>query len=738
MSTVVDHRPTHPREPFRYVRSLWDDAVAERLDGLDRLVYRSNLLGSDPGITNTGGGNTSSKLTEREPITGAEAEILWVKGSGGDLRTAGRRHFSSLYQAKLTALQQVYVALSPRGPKTAAEDAMVGMYAHCTFNLNPRPPSIDTPLHAFVPFGHVDHMHPVSCIAIATAKDGPALTREVFGDEVVWLDWQRPGFELGLQLAQLCREHPDARGAILGKHGLINWADDDRECYLLTLSLIDRAETFFAAHGGQRSVFGGTRFEPLAEPQRRSVLAELLPWLRGRVSRERRMIGTVQTDGDVLAFACSNDAPRLAELGTSCPDHFLRTRIKPLYVEWDPWSEDIGALRSKLAAGLDAYRNDYVAYYEACKHPDSPAMRGSDPTVVLVPGVGMIAWGKTKSESRVTAEFYNAAVAVMQRAERVSEYTALPRQEAFDIEYWLLEEAKLRRMPPEKELAREVAVVIGAGSGIGRTLAERLVREGAVVAAIDVDVDAARDTARAILERVGLGIGVAGTGISGSGDAIGLDANITDRGSVRTALENTIIAYGGIDHVIITAGLYPSPDTEGRVPDARWADTFAVNVTGPFIVAEEAARVWRAQELPGSLVITTSVNAVVAKKGSVAYDTSKAAANHLVRELAVALAPLVRVNGVAPAAVVEGSAMFPRDRVIASLRKYELMCGEDESTDTLRQRLAEYYSARSLTHRAVTPADAAEAVFLLVSRRLSKSTGQIINVDGGLYDAFPR
>lgn len=738
MSTVVDHRPTHPHEPFRHVRSLWDDAVAERLDGVDRLVYRSNLLGSDPRITNTGGGNTSSKLVEREPITGAQADVLWVKGSGGDLRTAGPGHFSSLYQAKLSALQKVYATLSPRGPKTAAEDAMVGMYAHCTFNLNPRPPSIDTPLHAFVPFKHVDHMHPVSCIAIATTKDGPALTREVFGDEIVWLDWQRPGFELGLRLAQLCREHPHARGAILGKHGLINWADDDRECYLLTLSLIDRAEAFFTAHGGRRPVFGGARFEPLAAPQRRAVLAELLPWLRGRVSRERRMIGTVQTDGDVLAFACSNDAPRLAELGTSCPDHFLRTRIKPLYVEWDPWSEDVDALRTKLAAGLDAYRNDYVAYYEACKRPDTPAMRGSDPTVVLVPGVGMIAWGKTKSESRVTAEFYNAAVAVMQRAERVSEYTALPRQEAFDIEYWLLEEAKLRRMPPEKELAREVAVVVGAGSGIGRTVAERLVREGAVVAAIDVDVDAARDTARAILERVGLGIGVAGTGISGSGDAIGLDANITDRGSVRAALADAIIAYGGIDHVVITAGLYPSPDTEGRVSDARWADTFAVNVMGPFIVAEEAAPVWRAQELSGSLVVTTSVNAVVAKKGSVAYDTSKAAANHLVRELAVGLAPLVRVNGVAPATVVEGSAMFPRDRVIASLEKYELMYGDDESTDTLRQRLAEYYSARSLTHRAVTPADAAEAVFLLVSRRLSKSTGQIINVDGGLYDAFPR
>jgi rhamnulose-1-phosphate aldolase/alcohol dehydrogenase len=735
-SSVENSAATLPA--FEHVRDLWDAEAAARLDPVGRLVYRSNLLGSDPRITNTGGGNTSSKVMERDPVTGEEVEVLWVKGSGGDLRTAGREFFSSLYQERLLALQDVYARFEDRGPKTAAEDAMVGMYPHCTFNLNTRAPSIDTPLHSFVPFKHVDHMHPVSCIAIATAEDGPALTREVFGDEVIWTDWQRPGFELGLELQRVCREHPEAKGVILGKHGLINWADDDHECYLLTLSLIDRAEEFLAQRRGDKPAFGGARLQALPEAQRNAVLVEVLPWLRGQVSRDRRMIGTVQTDGDVLEFVNSVDAPRLAELGTSCPDHFLRTKIKPLYVEWDPQAEDTAALKSKLAEGLEAYRGDYAEYYEACRHPDSPAIRGADPTVILVPGVGMIAWGKSKSESRVTAEFYNAAVGVMKRAELVSEYTALPRQEAFDIEYWLLEEAKLKRMPPEKELAREIAVVVGAGSGIGRALCEHLIRDGAVVAAVDLNAEAAQDTAGAILGRIGMGIGVAGTGLSGSGDVVGLGANMTERASVRAALEQVVLAYGGLDHVVVTAGLYPSPDPDGRLPDARWADTFAVNVTGPFIVADEAERIWRAQALSGSLVITTSVNAVVPKKGSFAYDTSKAAANHLVRELAVALAPLVRVNGVAPATVVEGSAMFPRDRVIASLAKYGLPYGDEESTEALRERLAEFYAARTLTGKPITPDDQAAAIALLVGKRLAKSTGQILSVDGGLHDAFLR
>jgi rhamnulose-1-phosphate aldolase/alcohol dehydrogenase len=723
---------------FKHVSDLWDDSIAAALDPVGRLVYRSNLLGSDPRITNTGGGNTSSKIVERDPLTGADVEVLWVKGSGGDLRTAGREFYSSLYQEKLLSLQQIYAGFRVRGPKTPAEDSMVGMYPHCTFNLNARAPSIDTPLHSFVPYRHVDHMHPVSCIAIATAADGPALTREVFGDEVVWVDWQRPGFELGLQLQQVIRDQPGARGVILGKHGLINWADADKECYLLTLSLIDRAEEFFAQRDGERPAFGGPRFEMLPERERRRALVEILPWLRGQVSRQKRMIGTVQTDGDVVEFVNSRDAPRLAELGTSCPDHFLRTKIKPLFVDWDPRNEDVVTLRSRLEAGIESYRADYAAYYEECRHPDSPAIRAADPTVILIPGVGMIAWGKSKSESRVTAEFYNAAVGVMRRAEQASRYTALPRQEAFDIEYWLLEEAKLKRMPPEKELAREIAVVVGGGSGIGRAVVDRLIQDGAAVAVVDLQADAAAEVAEAILGRIGMGIGVAGTGISASGDVVGFGADMTRRESIRTVLEDTLLAFGGVDHVVVTAGLYPSPDTDGRIPDALWAQTFAVNVTGPFLVADEAERIWKPQGLTGSLVITTSVNAVVPKKGSFAYDASKAAGNHLIRELAIALAPLVRVNGVAPATVVEGSSMFPRDRVIASLAKYGLPNGEDESTDALRQRLAEFYAARTLIGQPITPEDQAEAIVLLVTRRLGKSTGQIISVDGGLHEAFLR
>jgi rhamnulose-1-phosphate aldolase/alcohol dehydrogenase len=730
--------PFSAQVEFKHVRNLWDHSVADDLDPVGRLVYRSNILGSDPRITNTGGGNTSSKILERDPITGEEVEVLWVKGSGGDLRTAGREFFSSLYQEQLLSLQDVYARMEERGPKTPAEDAMVGTYLHCTYNLNSRAPSIDTPLHSFVPYRHVDHMHPVSCIAIATASNGPELTREVFGDDVVWVDWQRPGFELGLQLQQVCRDHPTARGAILGKHGLINWADDDRECYLLTLSLIERAEEFLALRAGDQPAFGGGRYDTVAEAARRELLVEILPWLRGQVSGAHRMIGTVQMDGDVLEFVNSREAPRLAELGTSCPDHFLRTKIKPLYVDWDPAGGDVAGLKEKLGRGLEQYRRDYEEYYRSCRHPDSPAIRGADPTVILIPGVGMIAWGKTKSESRVTAEFYNAAVGVMKRAERVSGYTALPRQEAFDIEYWLLEEAKLERMPPEKELARQVALVVGAGSGIGEAVAGRLIREGAVVAAVDLDRGSAERVAVGILGRIGMGIGVAGTGISGSGDVIALGADVTDRASVRAALEETILAYGGVDHVVVTAGLYPSPDTGGRVADARWADAFAVNVTGPYIVAEEAERIWRKQGLSGSLVVTTSVNAVVTKKGSLAYDTSKAAANHLVRELAVALAPLVRVNGVAPATVVEGSAMFPRDRVIASLAKYKLPYGDEESTETLRERLARFYAARTLLGEPITPDDQAAAIMLLVGKRLARSTGQILSVDGGLHEAFLR
>jgi rhamnulose-1-phosphate aldolase/alcohol dehydrogenase len=581
-------------------------------------------------------------------------------------------------------------------------------------------------------------MHPNAVIAVAAARQSEKLTREIYGDEVIWTEWQRPGFDLGLKLEQIVRDHPTAKGVILGGHGLINWANNDKECYELTLDLIERAGRYIEERDRGEKTFGGQKHASLDENRRHEVFAEILPWLRGQVSRQKRFIGTVQEDPAILRFVNSHDAPRLSELGTSCPDHFLRTKIKPLYVDWDPQSEAVDTLKEKLAKGLEQYRQDYAAYYHKHKHADSPAMRDPNPTVILVPGLGMIAWGKDKSESRVTAEFYNCAVEVMRGAETIDEYTALPLQEAFDIEYWLLEEAKLQRMPPEKELARQVIAVVGAASGIGREVALRLAKEGAHIVCVDRDEEGAQQAAMAITDKYGAGIGVAGSGLSNCGPAIGLHADITQRESLRAMLKNVTLAYGGLDAVAVTAGIFVSPDTAGRIPDDMWARTFGINVTGLYLVADEAANILKVQGLPANLVLTTSVNAVVAKKGSLAYDTSKAAANHLIRELAIELAPQVRVNGVAPATVVQGSAMFPRDRVIASLAKYDIDYSEDEPTEALTEKLSQFYANRTLLKRPITPVDQAEAIFLLLTDRLRQTTGQIISVDGGLHEAFLR
>lgn len=727
---------------YKFVSYAWDDLKAASLDPVGRLTYRSNLLGADQRITNTGGGNTSAKLMEPDPLTGVPTEVLWVKGSGGDLRTSTRENFSSLYQSKLVDMQRMYAARADKGYKGQAEDDMVGMYSHATFNLNPRASSIDTPLHSFLPGKHVDHMHPNAIISIAASKRCKEVTQEIFGGEMAYVPWMRPGFELGLAMQEISRANPKLQAIMMGQHGFISWADDEKVCYTLTLEMIEKAaaviDSKYQAKGGDQKAFGGAKYQTLDTPQRHARLAAILPWLRGQVSAQRRFIGTVQDDESIMRFVNSNDAPRLAELGTSCPDHFLRTKIKPLYVDWNPQSEDIASLKTKLTIGLQKYRQDYAAYYASCKRPNSPAMRDPNPTVVLIPGLGMIAWGKDKSESRVTAEFYNCAVEVMRGAEAIDEYIALPLQEAFDIEYWLLEEAKLKRMPAEKELARQVILVVGAGSGIGKETAHRIVREGAHIVCVDLNAQSAIATAREITDKVGLGIGVAGSGISGCGPAVGIACDITQRASVRAMLDQVSLAYGGFDSICVTAGIFVASDTTGHIPDEKWALTFAINVTGSYIVADEAASNWKEQGLPGNLVLTTSANAAVAKKGSLAYDTSKAAANHLVRELAMELSPLVRVNGVAPATVVQGSAMFPRDRVIGSLAKYKIPYTDDEATDSLVTKLAQFYADRTLTKSPITPADQAEAYFLLVSQRLSKTTGQIIAVDGGLHEAFLR
>ncbi|MGH9837521.1 MAG: bifunctional rhamnulose-1-phosphate aldolase/short-chain dehydrogenase [Blastocatellia bacterium] len=728
---------------FKYVKYLWKDEEAEKLKGMDRLVYRSNRLGDDLTLTNTGGGNTSSKLMEPDPLTGAEVEVLWIKGSGGDLRTAKRDGFASLYLDKVRAMKPRYLNNPERGPKTPVEDEMYPMYNHCVYNLNPRACSIDTPLHTFVPYKHVDHLHPNAVIAIAASVNQERVTREIFGDEVIYVPWQRPGFDIGLMIESLIKENPRAKGVVLGHHGMSSWSNNDKTCYETALEIIDRAARYIEARDKGEKTFGGPKHQSLPEAERRRMLVELLPWLRGRVSSSKgvggkRMVGTVQDDPKMLRFVNSVDGPRLAELGTSCPDHFLRTKIKPLFVNWDPASGDIESLKSLLDAGLAQYRVDYAAYYERCKHPDSPAIRDANPTVVLIPGIGMIAWGKSKSESRVTAEFYNCAIEVLRGAEALDEYEAMDEQEAFDIEYWLLEDAKLKRLPPEKELDRQVIAVIGAGAGIGKATARRLVKEGAHIVCVDLDEAAAKATADEIIAKYGPGIGVSGTGLSNCGPAIGLGCDITNRESVQRLFEDVLVAYGGLDAVVVTAGIFVPPDKAGYIEDRLWDKTFAINVTGAYIVADEANKIFKRQGLPANIVLTTSANAVVAKKGSLAYDTSKAAANHLVRELAVEMSPLVRVNAVAPATVVKGSTMFPRDRVIASLAKYAIAFSEEEETETLREKLAAFYAKRSLTQSPIEPEDQAEAIFLFVSQRLAKTTGHVIPVDGGLQDGFLR
>ncbi|HEV7395009.1 MAG TPA: bifunctional rhamnulose-1-phosphate aldolase/short-chain dehydrogenase [Pyrinomonadaceae bacterium] len=732
MSTPIEEKS------YKYVKYLWEDEVADQLAPVDRLVYRSNRLGEDLRLTNTGGGNTSSKLQEKDPLTGESVEVLWLKGSGGDLRTSRRDGFASLYLDKVRAMKSLYLSDPDRGPKTPIEDAMYPMYSHCVFNLNPRACSIDTPLHTLVPFKHVDHLHPNAVIAIAASVNQERLCREIYGDELIYVPWQRPGFDIGLIIEDLIKQNPQAKGVLLGHHGMSSWANNDKTCYETALEIIDRASHYIEEHDRGDDTFGGPKYAPIPEADRKRLQAELMPWLRGQLSANKRFVGTVQDDEKMLRFVNSNDGPRLAALGTSCPDHFLRTKIKPLFADWDPSSGDLEALKHSLSAGLVQYLEDYETYYNKCKRPDSPTMRDPNPTVVLIPGLGMISWGKNKSESRVTGEFYNCAIEVMRGAEAIDQYEAMDQQEAFDIEYWLLEEAKLRRMPPEKELDRQIIVVIGAGAGIGKATAHRLVREGAHIVCVDLDLASAQQTAQEIIDQYGEGIGVAGSGISNCGPAIGLACDITNRESVAEMFKDVMLAYGGVDAVVVTAGIFVPPDKSGHIEDRLWARTFDINVTGAYIVADEANRIFKSQGLPGNIVLTTSANAVVAKKGSLAYDTSKAAANHLMRELAIELAPLVRVNAVAPATVVKGSTMFPRDRVIASLAKYEIAFADDESTEDLRNKLAGFYARRSLTQTPIEPEDQAEAIFLFVSQRLSKTTGHVIPVDGGLQDGFLR
>ena len=718
----------------KYLQDLWADSETEGMDEPELLRYRSNLLGQDLRLTNFGGGNTSAKVLQIDPVTGEEVEVLWVKGSGGDLGTIKRDGFATLYMDRLNALRTRY-----RGVEH--EDEMVDLYPLCTFGANPRAASIDTPLHAFLPFKHVDHLHPDWAIALAASANGPAhleRVRQETGLKLVWLPWKRPGFELGLWLEKAARESPDADGIVLGSHGLFTWGDTGRQSYLNTLRVIDTIGKYVLerveAQGDK--LFGGPRFETL--PESRAIAARLMPALRGDIGGA---IGHFDDRPEVLRFVNSARAEALAWQGTSCPDHFVRTKVRPLYVKWDPAVGGLESLKQAIQDQMPGYRQAYAEYYEAHKQPDSPAMRSSSPSVALVPGVGMFSFGKYKSEARITGEFYVNAIHVMEGATALGDdrlpttdggnrvidnYVALEPREAFNIEYWLLEEAKLKRMPPEKELSRKVALVIGASPGIGRSVAVRLAREGAHVVAADLNPQAAEETAGEARRA------------AGDGTALAESVDCTDRDSVRALLRRVALHYGGVDLLVQTAAVFIPPNEEGRITDDQWRKTLDVNLLGSVIAAEEAFRIMSEQGTEGSIVLLSSANAVVPKKGSLAYDAGKAALNHLVGELAIEFAPKVRVNAVAPASVVEGSVQFPRERVMTSLAKYGIPYEEAESTDSLRDRLSRFYAGRTLLKRKVTPSDVADAVFLLLSGRLNQTTGHVIPVDSGLAEAFLR
>jgi len=733
----------------RYLQNLWDEGEAAKLANqpLELLRYRSNLLGADLRITNFGGGNTSSKFALPDPLTGQAVRVLAVKGSGGDLRSMGTSGFAVLYLDKLEQLIARY-----RGE--AHEDEMVAFYPLCAFGENRVAASIDTPLHAFLPFDHVDHLHPDWAIALAASANGHRKLDELnarYGRRIVWVPWQRPGFELGMMLRRAVVEHPGCDGILLGSHGLFTWGATQQECYANSLKTIDQMGEFVEEHGraAKRPLFGGAAVT--ASVDRESTAAAILPMLRGAVSSNRRVVAHVDSSDDAVTFANSRWAAELCQLGTSCPDHFLRTRICPMFVPWNPEHEDVTQLQRRIGEQLRGYRDEYAAYYKSCAEAGSPALRDSNPSVVVIPGLGVYGFGKDKREARITTEFFANAVHVMAGATALEDdasaapvppqartaeqakgfksfhnYVALPRSEAFRIEYWALEEAKLQRMPPEREFSRKIALVVGGGSGIGREVALLLARLGAHVVVADRDEALAGSTWAEAQKLSSPELGMAAP------------VDLSSRGSIAAALRRTILAFGGVDIVINTAAIYPTPDPSRTDVEATWASTLHVNVTGNYVLAEEAARVLREQNLTATMVFTSSANAIVPKSGSEAYDVSKAAVNHLIRELAIGLGPLVRVNGIAPATVIAGSSMFPRDRVMVALKKYDIAFEDGEPTEDLRTKLAAFYAKRTITGEPILPRDCANAICWLAGDASAKTTGHVIPVDGGLPEAFIR
>ncbi len=691
------------------LQNLWDEAKAAAMTEPERLVYRSNLLGSDKRVTNYGGGNTSSKIWQRDPLTGEEVEVLWVKGSGGDNASIRLDGFATLYMDKLRSLRALY-----RG--VAFEDEMVGYLPHATFNLNPRAASIDTPLHAFVNRPHVDHMHPDAIIAIAASKNSKELTRQIFGDSIGWLPWKRPGFELGLWLGAFCEENPTARGVILESHGLFTWGETPRECYETTIGVINEAIDWFDRETAGRTVFGGAAVSALDPDARRAIAARLMPRIRGLISAGSHKLGHFDDSPAVLEFVNSRDLGPLAGLGTSCPDHFLRTKIRPLVIDFDPAGADVDAVIARLPDDIAAYRSGYEAYYERCRHSDSPPMRDPNAVVYLMPGVGMFTFAGDKATARISAEFYVNAINVMRGASTVSEYRGLPEQEAFDIEYWLLEEAKLQRMPRPKALAGQVALVTGGAGGIGKATAARLLREGACVVLADIDETALAAASDEL------------------GTAFGRDVvrpvamNVTSEAAVIGGFAETAVAFGGIDILVSNAGLASSAPIEETSLEL-WNRNMDILSTGYFLVSREAFRLFRVQKIGGNVVFVASKNGLAASPNAAAYCTAKAAEIHLARCLALeGAAEQIRVNVVNPDAVLRGSKIWTGEWKEQRAAAYNM------STDDLE----EHYRQRSMLKRSVFPEDIAEAIYFFASDMSAKSTGNIINVDAGNAQSFTR
>jgi rhamnulose-1-phosphate aldolase/alcohol dehydrogenase len=699
---------------FRHVSYLWNEAKATELAGdeVALLIYRSNLLGTDLRLTNYGGGNTSCKTVEKDPLTGNPVEVMWIKGSGGDIGTLKKSGLAALYIDRLRGLKNIYKGL-------AHEDEMVELFNHSIFDLNSKAPSIDTALHGFLPFKHIDHLHPDAAIAIAAAKDGKQITQKLFNGTVGWVDWQRPGFDLGLKLKECLDSNPGIRGIMLGSHGLFTWGDTSYESYINTLEVIEIcAEYLEINYGKKRPVFGGEKLKSLIKEDRKSQAVALAPLLRGFCSSNTKMIGHFTDDERVLEFINSNDLRRLAPMGTSCPDHFLRTKISPLVLDLasDEDLSDPTAIKVRLAPRFEAYRKMYTDYYNACKKENSPPIRDSNPVVILYPGVGLFTFAKDKQTARVAAEFYINAINVMKGAEAISEYTSLPRQEAFDIEYWLLEEAKLQRMPKPKTLSGRIAFVTGSAGGIGKAIAKKFVQEGAVVVLNDMNTERLEITAEDFKKQFG----------KDSFTTTILD--VTKHAQIEEAFSSAILAFGGVDLIVNNAGLSISKTIEDHT-EKDWDLLFDVLVRGQFLITQSAATIMKKQDIGGDIINIVSKNALVSGPNNAGYGSAKAAQLHLSRLNAAELGvDKIRVNVVNPDAVISDSNIWAGGWAEGRAKAYGIAVEE----------LPDYYAKRTLLNETILPDDIANACFAFVDGLLNKSTGNILNVDGGVAAAFVR